>query len=90
MTIGANVAFPLEEHTRLSKAEIRNRVIQSIEMVGLKPDEVMHLFPHELSGGMRKRAGLARTIIGEPAYILYDEPTSGLDPITRNSRSHRY
>ncbi|MDQ1339494.1 MAG: phospholipid/cholesterol/gamma-HCH transport system ATP-binding protein [Campylobacterota bacterium] len=82
MNVLENVAFPLVEHTKLSKKEIFSRVEAKLELVGLKPKEVLHLFPHELSGGMRKRVGLARTIVSEPESILYDEPTSGLDPIT--------
>ncbi len=81
MNIYDNVAFPLREHTNDSEDEIRAKVRESIEMVGLVPDEVLHLFPDELSGGMQKRAALARTIILRPDIILYDEPTSGLDPI---------
>ena len=81
MNIYENIAFPLQEHTKLTKAQIDKKVHESLEMVGLKPDEVKHLFPDELSGGMQKRAALARTIILEPDIILYDEPTSGLDPI---------
>ena len=81
MNIYENIAFPLNEHTKLSKQEIKREVKNSLDMVGLKPDEVMHLFPDELSGGMQKRAALARTIILKPDIILYDEPTSGLDPI---------
>lgn len=82
MNVLENVAFPLVEHTKLLKKEIFSRVEAKLELVGLKPKEVLHLFPHELSGGMRKRVGLARTIVSEPESILYDEPTSGLDPIT--------
>lgn len=82
MNVFENVAFPLVEHTTLSKAQIDKKVYEKLEMVGLKPQEVAHLFPDELSGGMRKRVGLARTIVLEPQIILYDEPTSGLDPIT--------
>ncbi|MDR2034932.1 MAG: ATP-binding cassette domain-containing protein [Helicobacteraceae bacterium] len=82
MNVKQNVEFPLIEHTKLSESEREKKIIKSLELVGLKPYEVMPLFPHELSGGMRKRAGLARTIILDPQAILYDEPTSGLDPIT--------
>jgi phospholipid/cholesterol/gamma-HCH transport system ATP-binding protein len=81
MSIYENVSFPLREHSNLKESEIRKEVENSIELVGLKPDEVLHLFPHELSGGMQKRAAIARTIILKPDIILYDEPTSGLDPI---------
>jgi len=81
MNIYENVSFPLVEHTKLSKKEIDKKVDESLELVGLKPSEVLHLFPHELSGGMQKRAAIARTTILHPEIILYDEPTSGLDPI---------
>lgn len=79
MTVGENVALPLREHTRMSSAEIEARVIERLEWVGLKAVEQMK--PASLSGGMRKRVGLARAIAMDPAYILYDEPTTGLDPI---------
>lgn len=82
MNVLENVMFPLHEHARLSKEQMRQKVCEKLDMVGLKPDEVLHLYPHELSGGMRKRVGLARTIVLDPQVILYDEPTSGLDPIT--------
>ena len=82
MSVFDNIAFPLREHTKLSKREIEERVYEKLEIVGLIPKEVIALFPDELSGGMQKRVGLARTIILEPKIILYDEPTSGLDPIT--------
>ncbi len=82
MNIYDNTAFPLREHTKLSEKEIEVEVRKRLEMVGLKFEEVAHLYPDELSGGMQKRAGLARTIILNPEIILYDEPTSGLDPIT--------
>ncbi|WP_096259504.1 ABC transporter ATP-binding protein [Lebetimonas natsushimae] len=81
MTIFDNVAFPLVEHTNLSKKEIEKKVFETLEMVGLEAKRVAYLYPHELSGGMRKRAATARSIIMTPKYILYDEPTSGLDPI---------
>jgi len=81
MSVYENIAFPLNEHTKLSQDEIKKRVKEALVMVGLNPDEVMKLYPHELSGGMQKRAAIARTIILEPDIILYDEPTSGLDPI---------
>lgn len=81
MNIFDNIAFPLKEHTDYSIDKIKEEVKKSLELVGLDPDEVLHLFPHELSGGMQKRAAIARTIILRPDIILYDEPTSGLDPI---------
>jgi phospholipid/cholesterol/gamma-HCH transport system ATP-binding protein len=81
MNIFDNVAFPLVEHTKLSRVEIKKKVFETLEMVGLDADRVAYLYPHELSGGMRKRAATARAIIMKPKYILYDEPTSGLDPI---------
>jgi len=81
MNIFDNVAFPLVEHTKLKKDEISKRVYETLEMVGLDSERVAKLYPHELSGGMRKRAATARAIILKPKYVLYDEPTSGLDPI---------
>ncbi len=81
MNIYDNVAFPLREHTKLKENEIKNEVFKTLEMVGLEANRVAYLFPHELSGGMRKRAATARAIILKPKYVLYDEPTSGLDPI---------
>ena len=81
MNIYENVAFPLREHTKLKESEIKRKVFETLEMVGLDANRVAFLYPHELSGGMRKRAATARAIILKPKYILYDEPTSGLDPI---------
>ena len=81
MNIYDNVSFPLREHTKLKEEEIKKRVFKTLEMVGLEAKRVAYLYPHELSGGMRKRAATARAIILQPKYILYDEPTSGLDPI---------
>lgn len=81
MNVYDNVAFPLREHTDLSEDEIKKEVYAALNMVALEPDRVSKLFPDELSGGMRKRAGLARTIILKPQILLYDEPTTGLDPI---------
>ncbi len=79
MTVAENIALPLIEHTTLSPAEIARKVSEKLEMVGLPGIE--NLRPAELSGGMRKRIGLARAIVMDPKYILYDEPTTGLDPI---------
>jgi len=79
MTVGENVAFPLVEHTRLSKKEIRRIVEEKLRQVGL--EGVTGKMPSELSGGMRKRAGLARAIALDPKIILFDEPITGLDPI---------
>jgi phospholipid/cholesterol/gamma-HCH transport system ATP-binding protein len=79
MTVFENVAFPLEEKTRLSRAEIRDKVHEALGHVGLT--DVDRKFPDELSGGMKKRVGLARAILLDPQIILFDEPTTGLDPI---------
>jgi phospholipid/cholesterol/gamma-HCH transport system ATP-binding protein len=79
LTVGENIALPLREHTRFSAEEIRHRVAERLSWVGLEGVEAQK--PASLSGGMRKRVGLARAIAMDPAYILYDEPTTGLDPI---------
>ncbi len=80
MTVAQNVAFPLRQHTSKSEREIRELVRARLAEVGL-PEEVAAKKPAELSGGMRKRVGLARAVAMEPEIILYDEPTTGLDPI---------
>jgi len=80
LTLGDNVALPLREHTRLSEKDIRERVLAKLALVGL--DEFYDYYPNELSGGMRKRAGLARAMVMDPALLFCDEPTSGLDPVT--------
>jgi phospholipid/cholesterol/gamma-HCH transport system ATP-binding protein len=79
LSIGDNVAMALRKQ-RVDEAEIGGRVQEALELVDL-PD-VADRFPAELSGGMRKRVGIARAIVGRPKYILYDEPTTGLDPVT--------
>lgn len=84
MSVGENVAFPLREHRRdLSERDIRNRVSDLLEIVGLPGIE--NRMPAELSGGMRKRVGVARAVALEPRIVLYDEPTTGLDPLTTES-----
>lgn len=79
MTVGDNVAFGLREHTKLPEEEIGRIVREKLALVGLSGVEQM--MPNELSGGMKKRVGLARAIANEPSVIFYDEPSSGLDPI---------
>jgi phospholipid/cholesterol/gamma-HCH transport system ATP-binding protein len=83
MTVAENVAFGLRRHENLTEAEIAKRVAKTLEMVDLPGTEEKN--PAELSGGMRKRVGLARAIIYEPQIVLYDEPTTGLDPIVSDS-----
>ncbi|MFH1148171.1 MAG: ABC transporter ATP-binding protein [Pseudomonadota bacterium] len=80
MTVGENVAFPLVEHTKLSRIEIAEIVAKKLADVRLSGIE--DKYPSELSGGMRKRVGLARAIALDPEIILFDEPTTGLDPVT--------
>lgn len=83
MTVFENVAFQLQEKTSLSKAEIQSRVLSALEDVGLK--NIENKFPDELSGGMKKRVGLARAVVLNPKIILFDEPTTGLDPIIKRA-----
>jgi phospholipid/cholesterol/gamma-HCH transport system ATP-binding protein len=80
MSVFDNVAFPLREHTTLSAKDIQSKVEAKLALVGL--EHTGPRYPSELSGGMRKRVGLARAVILDPEVILYDEPTTGLDPLT--------
>ena len=78
MSVFENLAYPLREHTKLSKSEIQRKIASQLKDFGLSGTE--SLYPNELSGGMQKRVGLARAMMLEPEIILYDEPTAGLDP----------
>jgi phospholipid/cholesterol/gamma-HCH transport system ATP-binding protein len=88
MSVFENVAYPLREHTDLSEEEIEERVREKLEFVDLEPDKVMQQMPAELSGGMKKRVGIARGMATNSRIMLYDEPTSGLDPLTTATITH--
>jgi phospholipid/cholesterol/gamma-HCH transport system ATP-binding protein len=86
MSVEANLAFPLREQGMRDEKEIDARIAEALDMVALEGEQLK--MPADLSGGMRKRVGLARTIVGRPRCVLYDEPTTGLDPITSDSINH--
>lgn len=83
MTVFDNVAFPLREKTKTSESDVKKKVDERLDQVGL--GEMGGKFPAELSGGMKKRAGLARALIMDPEIVLFDEPTTGLDPVLATS-----
>jgi phospholipid/cholesterol/gamma-HCH transport system ATP-binding protein len=88
MTVYENIAYPLREHTQLTEEEIEHRVREKLSFVDLDPERVMEMMPSDLSGGMRKRVGIARGMANNAQIMLYDEPTSGLDPLTTATITH--
>ncbi len=86
MNVADNVALPLREKTKMGEDEIHDKVMRTLALVGLENDAAK--MPSEISGGMQKRAGLARAIIRDPEIVLYDEPTSGLDPVMSRHIDH--
>jgi phospholipid/cholesterol/gamma-HCH transport system ATP-binding protein len=88
LTVFENVAFPLREHFSLPEDAVRERVGQALDMVDLSMEELGSRLPAELSGGQKKRVGIARAIAHQPKILLYDEPTTGLDPVTGRTIVH--
>lgn len=86
MSVRENLAFPLERQVKLSREELEDRIVTQLRLVGLESS--IDMMPSELSGGMKKRVGLARALITNPRIMLYDEPTTGLDPITSREISY--
>jgi phospholipid/cholesterol/gamma-HCH transport system ATP-binding protein len=86
LTVGDNIAYPLREHRLVEPEELPARIAEALDMVGLARTEA--LMPSELSGGMRKRAALARALVLKPQAVLYDEPTTGLDPVVAAKINH--
>src|SRR3989337_975787 len=86
MTVGENVAFPLREHTEMPEEDLQKVIREKLRKVGLK--DIENMMPADLSGGMKKRVGLARAIAMDPEIVLFDEPTTGLDPIMSDSIAH--